>query len=85
MCLLQQTCGIKNKIIRAGLPEPFLKHKEQCPLKVTIAYCGQSKMTVGSQGRNQNFTAQFITRINTPVKELSNSVNSISQTRTEVS
>lgn len=36
MCLykIEQICGIKNKIITAGLPEPFLKHKEQCPLKI---------------------------------------------------
>lgn len=34
MRLLQQTCGIKNKISRADWPEPFLKHQEHCPLKV---------------------------------------------------
>lgn len=48
MCLLQQTCGIKNKIITAGLPEPFLKHKGQCPLNILgIDYPEHIKTSLG--------------------------------------
>lgn len=34
MCLLQQTCGIKNKISREDWPEPFLTLQDHCQLKV---------------------------------------------------
>lgn len=47
------------------------------------AYMGMlERMVVGSQGRDQDFTAQFMKRISTPMKKLSNSVNNSSQTRT---